>query len=572
MPSKDVFFPYGISNFAQVVNQGYVFVDKTIYLEKLELQKQKFVSFLRPRRFGKSLFISLLEYYYDTFYKEHFVKLFGKFYIGQNSTPFANSYRILYFNFSGIDTSTTENSRKSFNLSVKASLERFFVKYSNFSSRHQETIRQSQDAEEMLTLLFQTYTDTFPVYLLIDEYDHFTNEILTRNLEEFKVSISQNGYVRKFYEVIKNASQQGIVDRIFITGVSPITLDSLTSGFNILKHLSHEEEFHSMLGFCEEEVRSLLRLVLESPQKEESIMQDLHYYYNGYRFHPTCPNNIYNPDMVLYFLEHFKKKQTYPRQMLDPNIMPDYGKLKKMFEIADWKKNKQVLEEVLEKETITTELIYQFHFENGGGKKEFINFLYYLGNLTMQEEDIGGWIVFRIPNKVIENLYWQYYAHLLEQDAELPQTTETIPKAIRLMALSGNPQAFFEELEKLLQALSSRDFRKFDEKHIKMAIIALLIQANIFEIKSEREISKGGYLDLELYIRPNNFREHHQFALEIKYLKKEQESLLKEVMEEAKAQIKNYYQKDIVLQNKNLLHLIAVVILKDKVYWEEVKV
>ncbi|MDW8157460.1 MAG: PD-(D/E)XK nuclease domain-containing protein, partial [Bacteroidia bacterium] len=201
---------------------------------------------------------------------------------------------------------------------------------------------------------------------------------------------------------------------------------------------------------------------------------------------------------------------------------------------------------------------------------EFISLLYYLGNLTIEGEDVGGWLVFRIPNKVIAELYWEYYAYLLEQEAQWEDAVNTVPMAIRQMALSGNAQAFFEELEALLQRLSNRDFRRMGEKHVKMVMMALLMQGGIFDIYSERELEGGGYVDMELYVRANSLKEHHQFALEVKYLRKEQEGFLAEVMERAKGQILGYYRQDSFLQNKRLLHLLVVVVVNDKVYWEEV--
>jgi chorismate mutase len=244
--------------------------------------------------------------------------------------------------------------------------------------------------------------------LLIDEYDHFTHEILIQDLDAFQKIVSVSGYVRKFYEVVKSATRQGVVDKIFITGVSPITLDSLTSGFNILKHLTHRRGYEAMMGFSEEEVRSLVaRLALQDPSREKAIMQDLRYYYNDYKFSPSANKSLYNPDMVLYFLDEFQTTQnTYLRQMLDYNIVPDYQKLKKMFELARWQENIVVLETVLAQKTIAGDLVYQFSFEKPFTENDFVNLLYYFGNLTIETRNEAGEIIFRIPNRVIEELYW----------------------------------------------------------------------------------------------------------------------------------------------------------------------
>ncbi|MDW8297657.1 MAG: AAA family ATPase, partial [Raineya sp.] len=209
----------GISNFAQLTTQNYVYVDKTWYLELFERRQEKFVVYLRPRRFGKSLFVSVLEHYYDINRKAEFEQLFSQYYIGQNPTSLANSYRILFFNFSGINTTTAQKSYEGFLSKVKEALQIFQRYYARFSEAELREIYVQDSPEKMLSQFFTFYVgDKIPIYLLIDEYDHFTNEILVRSLEEFKQTVSQNGYVRKFYEVIKNATQQGIVDRFFITG------------------------------------------------------------------------------------------------------------------------------------------------------------------------------------------------------------------------------------------------------------------------------------------------------------------------------------------------------------------
>ncbi|MDW8297620.1 MAG: AAA family ATPase, partial [Raineya sp.] len=206
---SQVFFPYGVSNFAEIVRDNFVYVDKTPFLELLEMSKEKRVVYLRPRRFGKSLFVSLLEHYYDINRKEQFQELFGKYYIGQNPTPLANSFRILFFNFSGINTSTPQSGQEGFNEWVRMYIDGFIEKYGIFTAEQKQKIFATKDAEKIAGNFFYQYSisEKIPIYVLIDEYDHFTNEILVRDIEEFKKSVSLNGYVRKFYEVIKNATQ-----------------------------------------------------------------------------------------------------------------------------------------------------------------------------------------------------------------------------------------------------------------------------------------------------------------------------------------------------------------------------
>jgi len=569
---NEVKFPYGLSNFEQIVSQNAVFVDKTHLIP--ELEKYDFVSYLRPRRFGKSLLLSVLEHYYDVLRKDKFEQLFGKYYIGQNPTSLASSYRILNFNFSAINTDTRESSQQGFNFSVKFSIKEFCNYYEIFSESQQNAIFSGIDAEEMLTALCREYSKQKqqPIYILIDEYDHFTNEILYRDISEFRDTVSKNGYVRKFYEAIKNATQQGVVERVFITGVSPITLDSLTSGFNIITHLTHEKDFEQLMGFTEHEVKQLLNLVLKDKSKENEVMGELKRWYNGYKFYPYSQEQLYNSDMVLYALRHFQNyDQTLPSRMLDPNIMPDYGKLKQMFEVINVRKNQEVLQEILEKKFISTELIYQFNLERDFGKKEFVNFLYYLGNLTIQEANLMGEVKFKIPNQVIADLYWQYYADYIQKRYQIPHDADIVTECVREMGLEGKYDRFFKLIQEVLEHLSNRDFIYFDEKHIKMLLMAYFYQANLFYVISEREVKNIGYIDLELHKKPQNRGQHKEYAIEIKYLKKANKAQLAEVQQEAKTQLLNYYHNDPELQNKPDLILLTVTIVKTKVYVQKLE-
>ncbi len=569
-------FPYGISNIEKLIEQDFVFVDKTNYIELLE-KEENYSIFLRPRRMGKSLFLSMLEYYYDILKKDKFDKIFSKLYIGKNPTPMASSYRVLKFDFSGIDTQNDENTFYFFLEKIRSTLNTFMGIYNLLHEEERAQVLAAKSPGSMMNRFFdylnlwKTKTGDEPkIYILIDEYDHFTNEILIRDLGEFKSSVTQDGYIRKFYEAIKIATQQGFVDRFFITGVSPITLDGLTSGFNIGKHLSGKKEFHDLMGFSEAETASLLDLVLKDKTAATDIMNDLKNWYNGYRFNVNATHTVYNSDMLLYFLDNYRKEQFYPKQMLDPNIMPDYGKLSKLLGIANYQKNISVLKGVLENGYVTSELIYQFNFEKPFDRTAFINLLYYLGNLTLGGQDENtGFPKFVIPNYVIGQLFWQNYALILQEQANLEYSTDQIKDAL-IPAADGDISQFFELIEQVLQGLSNRDFQRFDEKYIKVMIMAYLFHAPFYYIRSEREIKNDGYLDLEVLRHPDKHSNPMQYVMEIKYLKQADENQLQSTMLAAKSQLKSYLEKDIILQSLQRLKAVAIVVVKDKVYWEEV--
>ncbi len=572
---KSVKFPYGISNIEQLITDNYVFVDKTNYIELLE-NEERFSIFLRPRRMGKSLFVSMLEYYYDILKKDKFDKIFSKLYIGKNPTPMASSYRVLKFDFSGIDTQNDENTFYFFLEKIRSTLNTFMGIYNLLHEEERAQVLAAKSPGSMMNRFFdylnlwKTQTgDELKIYILIDEYDHFTNEILIRDLGEFKSSVTQDGYIRKFYEAIKIATQQGFVDRFFITGVSPITLDGLTSGFNIGKHLSGKKEFQDLMGFSEKEVTSLLDLVLADKTLAAGIMNDLRNWYNGYKFNVDATHTVYNSDMLLYFLDNFQKEQSYPAQMLDPNIMPDFLKIKKLFRVVNTEEKYEVLRAVLEQGEISARLIYQFSFEQPFDKMSFTNLLYYLGNLTLKGKNEYGIPLFVIPNYVIKDIFWQYYANLLQETAGLTTDSSKVKDAIMSTA-AGDIGPFLLLVQKLLEVFSNRDFQRFEEKYIKGIIMAYAFQADFYVVRSEREITNDGYLDLELLQHPALPGIPHQYAMEIKYLKQADENQLQSTMLAAKSQLKSYLEKDAILQSLQRLKAVAVVVVKDRVYWEEV--
>ena len=249
--------PYGISNYEELIEDGYYYVDKTMYIEKLENLAEKRILFLRPRKFGKTLFTSTLENYYDIQKEEKFEKLYGETYIGKNPTKLKNSYHILKFNFSGIDTTNEETTVKAFKKKTIASINLFVEKY-----KLDFYINQDDEAENILDNLikaFEIQRQNEKIYVIVDEYDHFANELLGFNTNQFKNLVSKNGKVRKWYEILKEGTES-VVDRIFITGVAPITLDSLTSGFNISSDKTQDERFNEMMGFTEKELKELMKV------------------------------------------------------------------------------------------------------------------------------------------------------------------------------------------------------------------------------------------------------------------------------------------------------------------------
>ena len=378
--------PYGISNYEKIVNDGYYYVDKTMYIEKLENLPETSIMFLRPRKFGKTLFTSVLENYYDKRKSDKFESLYKNTYIGKNPTKLKNSYCILRFNFSGIDTSTNEATIKGFKNEVASSIEVFIHKYNlDFY------VNKEDEAENILDNLIKAFyvqKAQEKIYVIIDEYDHFANELLGFNPEQFKGLVSKNGKVRKWYEVLKKGTET-VVDRIFITGVAPITLDSLTSGFNIGKDITQDEEYNDMMGFTKEELVGILNNQEISMEEQKQILPIMKENYDGYKFSLNAKKQIYNSNMCLYFLSDYIRLKKIPDRLIDMNIASDYSKIGKMLDLCKGENKLEILRKTVQGEPIVDTIVEKFNPAIDFSATYMISMLYYLGYLTI-EGDLAG--------------------------------------------------------------------------------------------------------------------------------------------------------------------------------------
>jgi hypothetical protein len=564
--------PYGTSNFKALVNQGYLYIDRSSYLEKIENLSEKYLFFLRPRRFGKSLWISVLQYYYGLEHKDQFTPLFGKYYIGKNPTPLANSYLVLKFDFSGIDTDSKEKTYRGFSFKVEEGILQFLDQYQDYFSAEAVKDILSQPAPEIMIGRLFTYAQrpNIPsIYVAIDEYDHFTNELISFRLTEFQQIVSENGYVRKFYEVIKTATQEGVVDRFFATGVAPITLDSMTSGFNIGRNISQRLDFNQMMGFTEAEVEDILRKITVPDSEIKPMISEIRRWYNGYLFHKNGKNRIYNSDMVLYFATEYLNNQSYPENLLDTNISSDYGKLGKLFKLggneSGWLKT---LEELLSEKDIYTQLTEQFSFARKFTEYDFLSLLFYMGLLTIKGPYRSG-IHLQIPNDVIRQLYFQYFTELLERRLDFQPETMKVETAVEAFAWENDPKPLLTLLENTLKQLSNRDWPGFDEKHLKTILIAYLYSIGVYHIQSEPEMEQK-YPDLLLRRRPP-YEPPYQLMIELKFLYKKDAHQAEAIAEQGRAQLRTYLKAEEIQHLDDLHAWLWVFVGTDAVVVEEVK-
>ena len=554
--------PYGISNYEELVRDGYYYVDKTMYIEQLENLAEKRIMFLRPRKFGKTLFTSTLENYYDTKKKDEFETLYGDTYIGKKPTKLKNSYHILKFNFSEIDTTNEETTIKGFKSKVQSSIKFFIEKYGlDFF------VNSKEEAENILDDLikaFKIQKAEEKIYVIIDEYDHFANELLGFNTNQFKSLVSKNGKVRKWYEILKEGTES-VIDRIFITGVAPITLDSLTSGFNIGLDITLDREFNEMMGFTEEELKDLMLKQKIDKEEQEKIIPIMRENYDGYRFSLKGKEKMYNSNMCLYFLNNYTRFKEIPTQLIDMNIASDYSKLGKMLDLCQGEEREKVIEKTVSGEGIVSEITQKFNPAIEFTEKDLVSMLYYLGYLTISGEEVG-YPILNIPNKVMKEIYSDYFLQILKRNIKV-DINENYVEIAREIALEGKITKAIEMLEKYLQNLSNRDYQRFDEKYVKLIFYCIAMDLRVFRLKSEMEVQRK-YPDI-LLIPKDQSKEYKGVMIEFKYLKKGEESKLKEKQEEARKQIEEYGKFEEIKELKNI-NKYTVVAVNDKIYVEKI--
>jgi hypothetical protein len=562
--------PYGISNYKSLMEGNYFYQDRTSYIQTLENWGSPYLLYLRPRRFGKSLLLSTLRYYYGLQHQETFDILFAKTFIGQNSTQYANKYMVLNFDFSGINTSTEKGVFDGFLSNVRKGVDAFLTHYSTLFTKEQvKSILQQTDANEVIKELFSCYVRNnidHKIYILIDEYDHFANELISFNFNHFLDIVTRNGYVRKFYEVIKMATSQGIVERIFMTGVSPITVDSLTSGFNIAKNISLSPTFHQMVGFEEKEVEGILTGIDMPIEDIPSTLNDMRLWYDGYLFNPDVTKKLYNPNMVLYFAEEYAEQRKYPRRILDPNVASDYGKIQKLFNIQGKKERYlNVLRDLLEHGEVSAILTDQYNFELGFTEDDLISLLFFMGFLTIKSENLGRY-TFSFPNYVIKKLYADFFLHSIAPKNDLLIDNSPVNEAIIDMATSGNPTAFFEQVQLILKYFSPRDAAHFNENTLKAIIVSLLHQQSFYYIHSEYE-TDWAYMDIFLEAirgqKPN-----FDVTMELKYVKKAGKTAVNTLFKTASEQLQGYLDAPKFNTRTNLKSFV-VVVAGEKLTWRK---
>ena len=533
--------PYGVSDFRSVRERNLYYVDKSMYLEKLENQSDTLI-FIRPRRFGKSLFLNMMRLYYDKAAAGDFDRLFGDLYIGQHPTPNRNRYQVLYLDFSRIggDLNTL---KEDFNSYCNIQLNSFMDAYRQDYPEHQvKEFYDCKNARMRLSILRNmSESNQIPLYLFIDEYDNFTNVVLNEHGEEIYHQMTHaSGFYREVFKLFK-----GMFERIFLTGVSPVTLDDLTSGFNIGWNASTQPELDKMLGFSTADVRTMFEYyksvgMLPAGCDVEEMIEDMRPWYDNYCFAKEClgdGNTVFNCDMVLYYLRHYVNLGHAPEEMLDNNTRTDYSKLKKLIQLDKLDGNRKgVLMKVIEEGQIVADLRTSFSAIEMTDPEVFPSLLFYYGMLTITGTR-GSRLILGIPNN---NVRKQYYSYLLENYEQANVNISNLRDAFDAMAFDGQWREALQYMADCYKNQSSVRDSIEGERNIQGFFLAYLNLNDYYLTAPEVEVQHG-YCDFFLLPNLTHYKSEHSYILEVKYLpKKDFEAKAEAQWAEAVEQIQGY--------------------------------
>ncbi len=520
--------PYGVADFATVIEQNLYYVDKTMFIPELEKQPRN-LFFIRPRRFGKSIFLSMLYSYYDCTQSHKFQSLFGNLWIGQHPTPLQGKYQVLFLDFSQI-TGNIDKLETKFNSYLSINLDAFVRQYSEYYQAEMEEILAQEDFEEKMELIFKAAkAHQYHLYLIIDEYDNFTNVILNERGENVYHAITHaDGFYRDVFKKFK-----GNFERIFMMGVSPVTLDDVTSGFNIGWNISIKPEFDEMLGFSTTDVMEMFTYYKEHgsipvDSDIDAIVNDMKPWYDNYCFAEEAlkkKTRMFNCDMVLYYLRNYMDNGCSPRQMIDPNTRTDYGKMKKFlqFDKLDGER-KGIIRKIAEEEQIVTQLYESFSAYQIPKAEIFPSLLFYYGMLTIKGTR-GSKLILGIPNN---NVRKQYYGYLEEEyQAKAYVDVNQLTDYYYDMAYDGKWEEGLRFMADAYAKVSSVRDGIEAERNLQGFFMAYLNLNDYYITAPELELNHG-YCDFFLLPDLTHYASQHSYILELKVLSKKDFSAIVE--------------------------------------------
>lgn len=541
--------PYGVSDFVDIIKRNQYYVDKTMYIPKLEEEADS-LFFIRPRRFGKSLLLSMMCAYYDINQSDRFEELFGKLWIGSHPTPYRGKFQVLFLDFSKIG-GDIKDLKENFNNYCNIRLDNFIERYKRaYRPEIVEKIKSAPTAVDKLNMIDTEAKDAnMQLYLIIDEYDNFTNVVLNEHGEKMYWALTHaKGFYREVFKMFK-----GMFTRIFMTGVSPVTLDDLTSGFNIGWHISTKPAFNQMLGFSTEDVREMFEYFKSAGKVRpdcdvESVIAEMKPWYDNYCFSEDAlrtQSRVFNCDMVLYYLRNYMETGESPRQMIDPNTKTDYNKMKKLLQLDKLDGNRKgVIYEIAEQGEIISNLETTFPAETLTNPKMFVSLLFYYGMLTIKGTH-GSRLMLGIPNNNVRKQYYEYLLEQYEEKASLD--TNQLEDYFYDMAYDGKWHDALQFLADSYAKVSSVRDGIEAERNIQGFFMAYLNLNAYYMTAPELELNHG-YCDFFLLPDLTHYASKHCYILELKLIPKKEKGMSQETYEAAiqqqwdaaEVQIKHY--------------------------------
>ena len=574
--------PYGLMNFMTLRERDCYYVDKTRFIESIE-EANMFFFFIRPRRFGKSLTISMLQNYYDINKKEQFDKLFGGLYIGENPTPERNSYLVLPLNFATVDAGL-DNYRAGLDNCVNIGILNFCDRYKQYLPddiivRMKEECQGCVDQLKFLAAECEKVNQH--IYLFIDEYDHFTNKILAepKHMVRYREQTHGEGYLRMFFDAVKDATSSSLA-RVFVTGVSPVTMDDLTSGFNIGTNYSLSYEFNELVGFTEEEVRTLLTdyaAVCPFNHTVEELICNMKPWFDNYCFsvEEYGKTTMYNSVMVLNFLDRYiRSGYQIPKSMIETNIRIDYDKIRMLIRHdKNFDHDASIIQELVTKGYVMGNLVENFPAERINDPDNFLSLLFYFGLVTI-DGSYRGYTRFIIPNEVVRD---QIYTYLLDTYKENDLTFEEFDKdkLASKMAYEGDFKPYFTYIADSLKKFSSQRDRQKGEAYVHGFTLAMTSQCKFYRPISELD-NEGGYADIFLLPLCDIYEDMtDSYIVELKYCKSNtSDAQVQKLFKEAASQVSRYADSDLVKESVKTTRLHQLVVIYrgvDMVVCEELK-
>lgn len=557
--------PYGISDFKRLRNENFYYVDKTMYLPLIE-KMPSYLFLIRPRRFGKSLFLSLMRTYYDILQKDNFEKYFGDLWIGSHPTDQRNRFQVLYFDFSKAGCSQPgTDMMTSFNDYCTIIINQFAHEYAPFyDADFKATVESIESAKAKLSYLeVKAQEKGYLLYLIIDEYDNFTNVILSEHGQKMFHDLTHaSGFYREYFKQFK-----GMFNRIFLMGVSPITLDDLSSGYNIDWNISTDETFNAMMGFSESDVREMFCYYHQNNMLTgdiEAMITEMKPWYDNYCFARMSlkDDRIFNCDMTLYYLNCQIQKHRAPEEMVDKNIRTDYSKLKMLARIdhdsSQEGSRMSTIEEIAAKGEILVDLHTSFPAEKVTDIDNFRSLLYYYGLLTICGTR-GDLLKMCIPNNCVREQYFGFLRDYYQKQSSID--LHYLNVMLTDLAYDGQWKPFFESIALAYRENSSVRDAMEGERNLQGFLKAYLALASYYLVEPELEMNYG-YCDFFLLPDKKRYPDiGHSYILELKYAgRTTTDTELETQAEEGRRQLLQYSKDKIALQlaKDTTLHLILL--------------